>query len=686
MHRHLGIFIGFIMVVLLIKLAIAEQVGLMPVPIFTYAKVESQVAYDSATGLYTYSYTITNPATNTGEIIHIDIDITRPSNSVTLSSEGLTIPIGKKIKTFDEVIAMTNNPKLSLSLVPVGELVPSGWTGGLAQFGSKTGGDRITPGETQSGFEIISRGLPSIREIELVPKWVLLVESEEMVTQEEKQRASQIEDFLPYKTKTIAPTAPPNPNYFSPFDFLNTIKSYVNDSATLGWIKDQSLKDSLLAQLTSVRTYLDANDPTLAKTILQQFMDTTSQASSSQRTTDAYGLLYYNAKYLISQLPDTYVPPPGMPPPSSLPQPVTVVDISPKETTLAIGETVTLTITVTQDGNPLNNAFVVIIISSGPNANWNKNVAVSTGTQGTYTFSYTGKVTGIDHAEVYEVVSTSYSFSCSPGTGNCPATKVNWKAGPDLIIDLFIPPMIKSQGGSPITITDITGNHGDYQASASVTRYYLSYDETIDPHQDIYLGERTVPALAVEESSNGGELQFSLPSYLSQGTYYLGACADADETVAELDERNNCEINKLSLVVPLEPLPNQPPDCTKAVAAPDNLWPANHSLSAISITGVTDPDGDNITMTITKISQDEPTNGLGDGDMSPDGFGVGSSQAQVRAERSGTGNGRVYAISFTADDGKGGTCSGNIQVGVPHDKGKGKNPVDDGQNYDSTMQ
>ena len=70
---------------------------------------------------------------------------------------------------------------------------------------------------------------------------------------------------------------------------------------------------------------------------------------------------------------------------------------------------------------------------------------------------------------------------------------------------------------------------------------------------------------------------------------------------------------------------------------------------------------------------------------SPDGFGVGTPQAQVRAERSGTGNGRVYAITFKADDGKGGTCTATVNVVVPHDQGGSIVPIDDGQNFDSTL-
>jgi len=41
-------------------------------------------------------------------------------------------------------------------------------------------------------------------------------------------------------------------------------------------------------------------------------------------------------------------------------------------------------------------------------------------------------------------------------------------------------------------------------------------------------------------------------------------------------------------------------------------------------------------------------------------------------------------VSFFASDGTGSSCSGSVSVGVPHDQGKGRVPIDDGQNYDST--
>ena len=47
---------------------------------------------------------------------------------------------------------------------------------------------------------------------------------------------------------------------------------------------------------------------------------------------------------------------------------------------------------------------------------------------------------------------------------------------------------------------------------------------------------------------------------------------------------------------------------------------------------------------------------------------VSGNQILLRAERAGTGNGRVYVVHFTATDVQGGSCSGSVKVTVPHSK------------------
>jgi len=87
-----------------------------------------------------------------------------------------------------------------------------------------------------------------------------------------------------------------------------------------------------------------------------------------------------------------------------------------------------------------------------------------------------------------------------------------------------------------------------------------------------------------------------------------------------------------------------------------------------------------------ETQQDEPSTL---GKKGPDAVIDGTGTAAVRATRVGKGNGRVYTVFFTADDGNpGGVVSGEVYISVPHDQG---HPVaiDDGPvsgYFDSTVQ
>jgi hypothetical protein len=83
------------------------------------------------------------------------------------------------------------------------------------------------------------------------------------------------------------------------------------------------------------------------------------------------------------------------------------------------------------------------------------------------------------------------------------------------------------------------------------------------------------------------------------------------------------------------------------------------------------------------VTQDEATNGLGDGDTAVDAMRTDDpATILLRAERSGTADGRVYEIAYTVSDGQGGTCTGTALVGVPHDE-SGAVAVDSGVRFNS---
>jgi HYR domain-containing protein/NHL repeat-containing protein len=125
------------------------------------------------------------------------------------------------------------------------------------------------------------------------------------------------------------------------------------------------------------------------------------------------------------------------------------------------------------------------------------------------------------------------------------------------------------------------------------------------------------------------------------------------------------------------------PICTGAVANPSSLWPPNHRLESVGVGGITSADGGTIALTITSIFQDEPTNAIDNDDLAVDGFGVGTSRAQVRVERSGKLDGRVYYIGFTASSG-GASCTGTVTTSVPHDQGHHGAAVGQGPLFNST--
>jgi hypothetical protein len=129
-------------------------------------------------------------------------------------------------------------------------------------------------------------------------------------------------------------------------------------------------------------------------------------------------------------------------------------------------------------------------------------------------------------------------------------------------------------------------------------------------------------------------------------------------------------------------------DCSGAALSPGVIWPPNHTMVALTVVGVTThPNYMPVTITINSIYQDEPVNALGSGNTAPDGSGVGTSTAYVRAERAGPGTGRIYFITFTAKDAGGIECTSPapLQAVVPHDQAQPLPLVDTGQHWNSTV-
>lgn len=648
----------------------ASAVGLLPVPQLKDVQIRAETRLDMANGWYVYAYTITNPPYSNGEIRSLEIDIRNPWGTY-LSGYGLTIPMGGQRYDFqseyDELRSTTLGKYMS-ALIPVGINVPQAWNGGLSITGVacmdvSSGGTAVKPGATLGDLELVSPGLPSIRDVWVIPKWIFMVEDHDTVTLADREAAGKVEQDIQYLTVALGPSGVDR----GTFAHWNQLRDDLAKAVQLGWFPDAALAATLAAQLADARAALDARDFYQVHVRLAKLLATIAASTPAQRSAEGYALMYFNTKALDESTGNNDVEPD--------------VRLSPHASGYSLGATHTATVEVVDRANgnrPMAGLRAYFYVDSGPHPG--DVSATETDASGKASASYTGIREGIDSLRVR----VDYCSECSKEAGET----VSWVGGADLVVPLFTPPVLISGAGRQFFLNEITENIGTTASPPAVTRYYLFPNQNLDTNEAKLLGQRTVPALQPGESSRVTNQVFILPQGIPVGGHYLAACADVEQAVAELDESNNCSFNTLENRVNVPQImesPNQPPDCSKATPGSPVLWPPNHKLTTVAIRGVSDPDNDPVSIKITAITQDEPVNGLGDGDTSPDGFGIGGNQAQLRAERSGTGNGRVYVIAFTADDGKGGTCSGNVKVGVPHDQGKGAIAIDDGQNYDSTM-
>jgi len=115
---------------------------------------------------------------------------------------------------------------------------------------------------------------------------------------------------------------------------------------------------------------------------------------------------------------------------------------------------------------------------------------------------------------------------------------------------------------------------------------------------------------------------------------------------------------------------NTPPALT-VTASPDRLWPPDHLyVTVTAATSVSDNADPNPAIKLVSVTSNEPDIGLGDGDMPNDIVIVNDHTFDLRAERSGTGSGRVYTITYQATDACGNNTVSTATVTVPHDLGQ----------------
>jgi hypothetical protein len=119
-----------------------------------------------------------------------------------------------------------------------------------------------------------------------------------------------------------------------------------------------------------------------------------------------------------------------------------------------------------------------------------------------------------------------------------------------------------------------------------------------------------------------------------------------------------------------------------------SLWPPNHRYSTVKLTDLITSVVDNCDASIgigdvkiSKVTSDEAENSGADGNTLNDIVIANDCKSvQLRAERRGDGNGRVYTITFKVTDASGNVSTGTAKVTVAHSQ-NGTGAVDDGPVY-----
>ena len=255
---------------------------------------------------------------------------------------------------------------------------------------------------------------------------------------------------------------------------------------------------------------------------------------------------------------------------------------------------------------------------------------------------------------------------------------ITWSHGPTAVFPL---------GSTTVTVkaTDASGN------SASDTVVVNVVDTTppvITCPADVTVEQETRDGTVVPLTATATDICDASPTITSDelAIYPLGTT-----TVTFTAEDDSGNTATCTTTVTVE---DTTPPVITASGEQIVLWPPNHkyrtveiSDCVISVTDICDADVDIDDIVITSVSSDEPENakGKGDGNTVDDIVIVDSQTVELRAERQGGGNGRVYTINFGVTDDSGNTETGSCTVWVPHDQGSGSTAIDDGASAGYTV-
>lgn len=174
-------------------------------------------------------------------------------------------------------------------------------------------------------------------------------------------------------------------------------------------------------------------------------------------------------------------------------------------------------------------------------------------------------------------------------------------------------------------------------------------------------GVCTAASVSVDDGSydpDGGPVDLT---QFPPGPYPLGATPVTLKVTDETGLSGFCEA-----IVTVED--KESPIIENVTSNPNVLWPPNHKMVQVNVNVLASDNCDiEPACRIVSVSSNEHVNGLDDGNTSPDWEVIGDLTVNIRAERSGTKDGRIYTITVECIDDSGNNSTETVDVTAPID-------------------
>ena len=216
----------------------------------------------------------------------------------------------------------------------------------------------------------------------------------------------------------------------------------------------------------------------------------------------------------------------------------------------------------------------------------------------------------------------------------------------------------------PLGSTTVTATTRDAAGNTATGTFTVTVRDTVAP-------VLTIPASITAEATSpaGATVNFAASATDASGATLTYSKASGSVfpvgtttvTVTATDAAGNATTKSFTVTV----RDSTAPAFTALSTNAPTLWPPNHKMVAVTVSATASDAVGPVTYRIVSATSSEPDNGLGDGDTANDIQITGALTLNLRAERSGKGNGRTYTITVEAKDATGNTMTKTVTVSVP---------------------